>query len=104
MLNLIYNAIKFSPEGSQILIQIKSDDSKIIVSVKDEGIGIRKSDMKNLYRPFFRGNNSSSVPGVGLGLAIVKKLSSLHKIKIECVSEPNNGTEFILKIPLESKR
>lgn len=101
MLNLINNAIKFSPEGSQILIQINSDKNKVKVSIKDEGMGIRKSDMKNLYRPFFRAKNALAVPGVGLGLAIVKRLSTLHKIKIECLSETNNGTEFILKIPQE---
>ena len=104
MLNLVFNAIKYSPEGSQVLIQVKSDNQNVAISVKDEGTGINKSDMKNLYMPFFRGKNSASVPGVGLGLAIVKKLSSLHKIKIVCLSEPDNGTEFILKIPIEVKK
>jgi signal transduction histidine kinase len=99
LLNLINNAIKFSNEEGQIRLFIKSQRSNVIVSIKDEGIGISKKDIKNLFRPFYRGSNVSLIPGDGLGLAIVKKLCAIHKIKIELTSELNKGTEFTLIIP-----
>ena len=99
MLNLLHNAIKFSPKRSQILIQIKSGKDDIEISVKDEGIGIESKEIKNLFRPFYRAKNSTPYPGVGLGLAIVKKLSLLHKAKIKCISEPDKGTEFKILLP-----
>ena len=99
LLNLIHNAIKFSPEGSQILIYVASAKNKIEISVKDEGIGIGKKDQLKLYRPFFRAKNAETVPGVGLGLAIVKRLVMLHKARITCISEPELGTEFKISIP-----
>jgi len=99
LLNLVNNAIKFSNKEGQIRLLIKSQKNNILVSIKDEGIGIEKKDMKNLFRPFYRGSNASLIPGDGLGLAIVKKLCTIHKIKIELTSEPNKGAEFILTIP-----
>jgi len=99
LLNLIENAIKFSPEGGQIQLSVRLNKSNVEISVKDEGIGIAKSDYNKLYRPFYRGNNVGSIPGVGLGLAIVKKLTLILQGKIEYRSEIGKGTEFIVKIP-----
>lgn len=103
MFNLISNAVKFSPAGSEILINIKIDKKNFEVSIKDEGIGINKKYLPNLYEPFFRGKNALIYDGAGLGLAIVKKLVDLHKAKIECFSKINNGTEFKLMFPQRKK-
>jgi signal transduction histidine kinase len=99
LLNLVNNAIKFSNNEGQIRLFVKSQKDNIVISVKDEGIGIDKKDIKNLFRPFYRGNNANNIPGDGLGLAIVKRLCAIHKVKIELTSELNKGTEFVLTIP-----
>ncbi|MEW6195706.1 MAG: HAMP domain-containing sensor histidine kinase [Bacteroidota bacterium] len=103
LLNLLENAIKFSPDGGQIQLLLRQSKSVVEISVRDEGIGIAKSDYNKLYRPFYRGSNVGSIPGVGLGLAIVKKLAFILRAKIECYSETGKGTEFILKIPQQTK-
>jgi len=99
LLNLIGNSVKFSPQGGQIRLTVNADKKILRISIKDEGIGINKNDLINLYQPFFRGKNVSMIPGDGLGLAIVKKLCFLHKAKITCESELNKGTEFMISIP-----
>jgi signal transduction histidine kinase len=98
LLNLINNAVKFSPQGGQIKIDVNRNKRWIEFSVRDEGIGIAKNDLKKLFQPFFRGRNSGTIPGVGLGLAIVKNLTKMHKGQIECASKLNEGTEFKFRI------
>jgi len=98
LLNIINNAVKFSPQGGQILMDIKSDKKFVEFIVRDEGVGIDKSDLKNLFQPFFRGKNVSTIPGAGLGLAIVKRLGKIHKARIQCSSEVNKGTRFRVAI------
>ncbi len=100
ILNLINNAIKFSPEGGQIRLEIKSIGKELEFSVRDEGIGISNNDLKNLFDPFFRGENAAAIPGVGLGLTIVKNFADMIGGKIKCSSILNEGSEFKLLIPL----
>ncbi len=98
LLNLINNAIKFSPQGGQIKIDVNRNKRWIEFLVRDEGIGINKNDLEKLFQPFFRGRNSGNIPGVGLGLTIVKNLTKMHSGRIECTSKLNEGTEFKLRI------
>jgi signal transduction histidine kinase len=100
LLNLINNAIKFSPEGGQIRLEIKQIAKEIEFSIKDEGIGISKHDLKKLFEPFFRGVNTSAIPGVGLGLSIVKNFTDMIKANIKCSSKLNEGSEFKLIIAI----
>lgn len=101
ILNLINNAIKFSPEGGQIRLEIRFITKRLEFSVKDEGIGITQHDLKKLFEPFFRGGNASAIPGVGLGLTIVKNYSDMIGGKIKCSSKLIEGSEFKLLIPLK---
>lgn len=103
LVNLLSNAVKFSPVGGQIRLSAWLEKKSLNISVKDEGIGINKNDLKKMYQPFYRGSNAQFLPGDGLGLAIVKKLCDLHKSNLMCVSEVNKGTEFILSIPQKNK-
>ncbi len=96
--NLISNAVKFSPFGGQIRLDINKKEKTIEISLKDEGIGILKSDMKKIFSPFMRGKNSASIPGVGMGLAIVKKMVELLDGKISCKSSQDKGSEFIIRL------
>lgn len=96
IINLISNAIKFSPENSAITFTSYVDADKISVSVKDEGIGISEEDQQHLFERFFRGKNALNIEGTGLGLAIIAKYLQMLDGTINCKSELNSGTEFIV--------
>ncbi len=95
--NLLSNAIKYSPENSKIELSVvrKSDDC--ILRVKDHGIGIPQPEQENLYKRFFRSTNAAHIQGTGLGLNIVKKYVDVLDGTIDCKSEENKGTEFIVR-------
>ncbi len=99
MLNLISNAIKFSPEGKAIEITSSRNKSDIVITVKDNGIGISKDDQKHLFERFFRGHNAMNIQGTGLGLNIVMKYVELMGGKIDFNSVENKGTKFTLTFP-----
>jgi signal transduction histidine kinase len=97
VMNLVSNAIKFSPENAVIDIKTVVDtNGNIMVSVKDQGIGIPKADQDHLFERFFRGWNVTNIQGTGLGLHIVSKYAELMNGSISFKSEENEGTEFII--------
>lgn len=96
IMNLVSNASKFSPETSSIEIKTSSQNHYIILSVKDNGIGISKEDQKHLMERFFRGANAGNIQGTGLGLHIVSKYAELMNGIVECKSELEKGTEFAI--------
>lgn len=98
IMNLVSNAIKFSPAGSGITISTISDGDSFRLSVKDEGMGISEADMEHLFERFFRGTNVVNIQGTGLGLHIVGKYTELMNGTIECKSELDKGTEFVVII------
>ena len=98
--NLLNNAIKYSPENATIDFNIKSDTKGFIFEIKDEGIGIPYKDQKHIFERYFRAENALTNEGTGIGLNIVKgHLESLGG-NIEFVSVRNEGTTFIVKLPL----
>lgn len=96
VINLISNSIKFSGENSFIEFNTKIKDDTCSITVKDNGIGIPETDQKNLFEPFFRANNTESIPGTGLGLNIVRRYVRLMGGKVQFESEVNNGTNITL--------
>ncbi|RZK15832.1 MAG: PAS domain-containing sensor histidine kinase, partial [Pedobacter sp.] len=96
VINLISNAVKYS--GADTLIQFNSRlmDGKLIIEVKDNGIGIPETDQKSLFEPFFRAHNTGDIPGTGLGLNIVNRYVGLMGGTVNCISEQNIGTTFTL--------
>jgi two-component system CheB/CheR fusion protein len=102
--NILDNAGKYSQAGGQVTIDIEQDDNYTIVSIKDNGVGIRKSDYQKLFKKFSRIDNplSVSVSGTGLGLYWVKKIMDLHEGIIEVTSKPNHGSTFRVKTPVET--
>ncbi len=96
IMNLVSNASKFSGESSLIEINSQVRNHKIILSVKDHGIGISRQDQKHLMERFFRGANAGNIQGTGLGLHIVAKYAELMNGEVECISELEKGTEFII--------
>jgi len=96
IMNLISNASKFSSEIGAINIKTTRHNHHLTLSVKDHGIGISKEDQKHLMERFFRGTNASNIQGTGLGLHIVSKYAELINGKVECKSELEKGTEFLV--------
>ncbi len=98
-INLISNAIKFSPEQKPIRVSTTVDEKGININIKDEGLGISKEDQEHLFERFFRGNNVTNIQGTGLGLHIVSRYVQLMNGTIECSSELESGTEFKIFFP-----
>jgi PAS domain S-box-containing protein len=102
-INLISNAIKFSPDAKKVCIELASKKNYIIISIIDYGIGIHKSELKNIFQPFARGHNVDLIPGTGLGLSIAKEAIEAIEGEIIVNSTIGSGTSFIVKIPKKTK-
>jgi len=102
IINLLDNAIKYSKEPS-IIIATKNTDNKMVLSVKDNGIGIEKKQIKNVFKKFFRIRKGETYAskGFGLGLSFVKKIVTAHAGKIKVESEPGKGSNFTIELPLQ---
>lgn len=98
--NLLVNAIKYSPDGGKVFLNVEGLDNRINICVKDEGIGIPEKDLNYLFESFFRASNTSNIQGSGLGLSIVKKSVDLHRGRISVESKEGMGTEFKVTIPV----
>lgn len=99
--NLIDNAIKFSHSGSFIKLETSEKKKRILVSVKDSGIGIPKDDLKMIWERFYKSDLSrgKDKKGTGLGLSITKEIIAAHNENINVISTPGEGTEFIFTLP-----
>lgn len=100
LINLLGNAIKYSPEGRQVYLELNIEIEKVILCVRDWGIGIPSEDIEQLFDPFHRAKNVGSIPGNGLGLAIVKRCVEAHGGTITVESEVGVGTTFAVTLPL----
>lgn len=97
IINLVSNAIKFSPEGAVIEVETERSEGCAIVRVRDQGIGISEDDRKHLFERFFRGKNATNIQGTGLGLHIVSKYAELMHGTIGVESELEQGTTFTVR-------
>lgn len=99
IINLLSNAIKFSNENRSCQIAVISLEEKLIIQVKDQGIGIAKEDMQYLFSTFYRGKNTVNIEGTGLGLHIVKRYIEMLEGQITIDSELNKGTILTVELP-----
>jgi PAS domain S-box-containing protein len=101
LLNVLSNAIKFTPSGGSITLSATMSDSAVTVRIKDTGIGISEHILPGLTEPFVRGESNpyKSQEGTGLGLAIVKSLVELHDGALEIASEPGAGVTVTMTFP-----
>jgi signal transduction histidine kinase len=102
--NLILNAIKFSPEDSEIIIKCYVKNKDAIVEIQDKGIGINPDTMKHIFDKFYQGETSHSIEGNGLGLPLVKRIIELCQGSITVRSEIGKGSTFIVRLPMEDDR
>jgi len=100
LVNLVVNAINYSPKDSKIEISVSEKKYEILFKITDYGIGIPKSEIEKIFERFYRvdKNRSRDSGGTGLGLSIVKHIAILHSGNIEVISEENKGSTFILTI------
>jgi PAS domain S-box-containing protein len=96
--NLLSNAIKFSAEGGIIEVSSNVSKDRVVLTVKDNGMGISNEDQEHLFERFFRGTNVTNIQGTGLGLHIVAKYIEIMDGKIEFKSELEKGTTFIITL------
>lgn len=99
--NILGNAVKFSPENSEVTVFSGIVDGNIIIKIKDQGLGIEKKYQKKIFDKFFQipDSTQNKEASTGLGLTIAKEFVKLHNGTIEVQSEPKNGAEFIIKLP-----
>ncbi len=98
VMNLVSNAVKFSPEESEINVSTVCTADKLVLTVSDKGLGISKEDRQHLFERFFRGSNVTNIEGTGLGLHIVAKYTELMNGSIACDSELGAGTTFTITL------
>jgi PAS domain S-box-containing protein len=99
VINLLNNAIKFSPGAEVVNFTVSCNEEKLIMVVKDHGMGIPREDMDRLFEPFYRATNTKAISGTGLGLSIVKKAVELLNGQLSVKSELGKGTEFTITLP-----
>ena len=99
--NIMNNAIKYSPDGGTITCGLVETNTSVIFSISDEGLGIPKRDLANVFDRFFRVDKARarSMGGTGLGLAISKEVVQKHKGKIWAESTEGKGTTFYISLP-----
>jgi PAS domain S-box-containing protein len=100
LFNLISNAIKYSDENKNIYCDVAIENKQLVITVKDEGIGIPERDQEHLFSRFFRATNVTNIQGTGLGLNIVVKYLELLNGKIDFRSEEGKGSTFWVKFDL----
>src|SRR5690606_4181188 len=100
--NLIDNALKYSPAGSEIRISSREVENWVEVSVQDQGIGMTAEELENLFTRFYRAKNDATtkVSGTGLGLYLTKYFVEAHQGRVEVMSEPGKGSTFRIQLPL----
>lgn len=101
IINILSNAIKYNNGNDEIYIKVFKKNNSINISIKDSGIGIPKSEYKNIFERFYRLDKSrgANEKGAGVGLTIAKSIVNAHGGEIEVYSEINKGSEFIISLP-----
>ena len=97
-LNLIDNAVKFSPQNGQIRIRLKQLDGSVTFSIWDNGLPIPEADIDRIFNKFYQGDNSHASEGNGLGLALVRKIVAAAHGTINVTSSEDAGTEFVVAL------
>jgi two-component system phosphate regulon sensor histidine kinase PhoR len=104
LVNLIHNAIKFTPPGGRIAVSAKAEPEAVVFSVSDTGVGIAKEDLPRIFERFYKSDRSRATKGTGLGLSIAKHVIENHEGRLWVESTPGQGSTFHFSLPLAAKR
>ncbi|WP_299820330.1 ATP-binding protein [uncultured Pontibacter sp.] len=99
VVNVMENAIKFTPTGQTVTALIKLQRNYVVLEVTDQGLGIEEADLKHVFVPFFRAENVRNITGHGIGLPLAERILKLHKGHIIVDSKINKGTTVTIKLP-----
>jgi signal transduction histidine kinase len=99
ILNLVDNAIKYSPTGTQVDICLEFRATGIVILVQDDGPGVPKEDLDFVFDKYYRGKQKDLSPGAGLGLSVVKSIAEAHGGQVAVANLPERGTEFMITLP-----
>ena len=99
--NLVANAVKYTPAGTRIWVKVKRTEGGIVLSVEDEGPGVRPEFKQNAFEPFRRGNQAMHSPGTGIGLALVSRFAELHGGRAWIEDRRGGGAVFLVSLPCE---
>lgn len=99
--NLLHNAVKFSPPGSEIIITVTEEKQQLVVSVADQGVGIAKGDEELIFDKFYRLQSPNNVSGTGLGLSICRGIIEAHGGKIWAENLPERGSRLSFSLPID---
>jgi two-component system phosphate regulon sensor histidine kinase PhoR len=99
VMNLVHNAIKFTPEGGRIEIAALPASGGVMIEVSDTGVGIEPADLPRVFERFFKADRARRAGGTGLGLALVKHTAEAHGGRVEAESRPGEGSRFRIWLP-----
>ena len=106
LMNLLTNAVKYTPPGGNVWVQSTTQDGQVVLTVRDTGIGIAPGDLPHIFDRFWRADAARSRtgdrPGTGLGLAICRWITEAHGGSIGAQSRPGRGTTFTVTLPRPS--
>jgi two-component system phosphate regulon sensor histidine kinase PhoR len=100
LVNLVHNAIKFTPQGGRVTISLGVENDAVSISVSDTGIGIPADDLPRIFERFYKVDRARSGGGTGLGLAIAKHIVQAHGGDIRVASEEGKGSTFTFSLPV----
>lgn len=104
MVNLLHNAIKFTPAGGQVIVRAVQRKNRVYIEVQDTGVGIPEEEQARLFERFYKSDKARRSEGTGLGLAIAKNIVQSHGGKIMVSSAPGEGSTFSFWLPLGRKK
>ncbi len=99
IMNLLTNALKFTPEGGRVTVEVSPSGPDAVLTVTDTGIGIPADELPNVFDRFWRGRQAAQISGSGIGLAVAAELAQAHGGRLTASSEPAQGTVMTLTLP-----
>ena len=99
-INLIDNAIKFSPQNGKIKLKLHKKKDQVVFQILDNGCGMDEDTKNHIFDRFYQGDSSHTAEGNGIGLTVVEKIVHLHKGQIRVISEAGIGTTFTVNLPI----